>query len=30
MVFVPSIIKDPQSLQIFPVGFALIANLQSG
>ena len=30
MVFVPSIIKLPHSLQILPVGLALIANLQLG
>jgi hypothetical protein len=30
IVFVPSIISEPQSLQILPVGRALIAFLQSG
>jgi len=30
IVFVPSIIKDPHSLQMAPVGFALIAFLHSG
>ena len=30
IVLVPSIISDPQRLQILPVGFALMANLHSG
>lgn len=30
IVLVPSIMRDPHSLQRFPVGFALIAFLQSG
>lgn len=30
IVFVPSIMREPQSLQMAPVGFALIAFLHSG
>ena len=30
MVFVPCIISEPQNSQIFPVGFALMANLHFG
>lgn len=30
MVFVPSIMRLPHSLQMFPVGFAFMANLHFG